>query len=295
MKFNYWFINITLLITSSYFQACSAVQVVDEDGNLIQLEKPAKRIISLAPSITELLFAINAGKQLVGVIEYSDFPPEAKTIPVIGRFDRLDIEKILELEPELVIGWKSGNPRAAIDQLRTLGLPVYLAELNDLPSISKQMENLSILAGTASEAKVTINTFNQTYESLVAEYSNRESVSVFYQIWDSPIISAGGNELINDIIELCSGENIFKYISRVAPKVSLEAVIIADPEVIVGSGVGITRPGWLNDWERWPSLKAVSEKNVYFIPPDLVQRQTPRTLIGTKEMCEHIDKARVGR
>ena len=278
---------------SLYSEAYCAIEVVDEDGNLIRLEKPARRIISLAPSVTELLFAIGAGSQVVGVIEYSDFPPEAKAVPVVGRFDLLDIERILELEPDLIIGWKSGNPRASIEQLKRLGLSVYLAELNDLPSISSQMVNLSKLAGTAEEAKEAINYFDQTYESLVTEYSNRESVKTFYQVWESPIITAGGKELMNDIIELCSGENIFKDIDQIAPKVSLEAVIIANPEVIIGSGAGLTKPEWLNDWEIWPSLKAVSEEHVYFIPPDLVQRQTPRTLIGTKQMCEHIDKARV--
>ena len=280
---------------SLYSEAYCAIEVVDEDGNLIRLEKPARRIISLAPSVTELLFAIGAGSQVVGVIEYSDFPPEAKALPVIGRFDLLDIERILELEPDLIIGWKSGNPRASIKQLKRLGLSVYLAKLNDLPSIPSQMVNFSKLAGTAEEAKEAINYFNQTYESLVTEYSNRESVKTFYQVWESPIITAGGKELMNDIIELCSGENIFKEIDQIAPKVSLEAVIIANPEVIIGSGAGLTRPEWLNDWEIWPNLKAVSGEHVYFIPPDLVQRQTPRTLIGTKQMCEHIDKARVDR
>ena len=278
---------------SLYSEAYCAIEVVDEDGNLIRLEKPAERIISLAPSVTELLFAIGAGSQVVGVIEYSDFPPETKTLQVVGRFDLLDIEKIIELEPDLIIGWKSGNPRTSIEQLKRLGLSVYLVELNDLPSISTQMESLSKLAGTTIEAKEAINHFNQTYESLVTQYSNRESVRTFYQVWESPIITTGGKELMNDIIELCSGENIFNAIDQIAPKVSLEAVIIANPEVIIGSGVGLTRPEWLNDWESWPSLKAVSEEHVYFIPPDLVQRQTPRTLIGAKQMCEHIAKARV--
>ena len=293
MKLNFLELYLTFLALSLYSEAYCAIEVVDEDGNLIRLEKPAERIISLAPSVTELLFAIGAGSQVVGVIEYSDFPPEAKTLQVVGRFDLLDIEKILELEPDLIIGWKSGNPRTSIEQLKRLGLSVYLVELNDLPSISTQMESLSKLAGTTIEAKEAINHFNQTYESLVTQYSNRESVRTFYQVWESPIITTGGQELMNDIIELCSGENIFNAIDQIAPKVSLEAVIIANPEVIIGSGVGLTRPEWLNDWESWPSLKAVSEEHVYFIPPDLVQRQTPRTLIGTKQMCEHIAKARV--
>ena len=293
MKLNFLELYLTFLALSLYSEAYCAIEVVDEDGNLIRLEKPAERIISLAPSVTELLFAIGAGSQVVGVIEYSDFPPEAKTLQVVGRFDLLDIEKILELDPDLIIGWKSGNPRTSIEQLKRLGLSVYLVELNDLPSISTQMESLSKLAGTTIEAKEAINHFNQTYESLVTQYSNRESVRTFYQVWESPIITTGGQELMNDIIELCSGENIFNAIDQIAPKVSLEAVIIANPEVIIGSGVGLTRPEWLNDWESWPSLKAVSEEHVYFIPPDLVQRQTPRTLIGTKQMCEHIAKARV--
>ena len=293
MKLNFLELYLTFLALSLYSEAYCAIEVVDEDGNLIRLEKPAERIISLAPSVTELLFAIGAGSQVVGVIEYSDFPPEAKTLQVVGRFDLLDIEKILELEPDLIIGWKSGNPRTSIEQLKRLGLSVYLVELNDLPSISTQMESLSKLAGTTIEAKEAINHFNQTYESLVTQYSNRESVRTFYQVWESPIITTGGQELMNDIIELCSGENIFNAIDQIAPKVSLEAVIIANPEVIIGSGVGLTRPEWLNDWESWPSLKAVSEEHVYFIPPDLVQRQTPRTLIGAKQMCEHIAKARV--
>ncbi len=293
MKFNFLGIYVALLAVSFHSKAYGDIEVVDEDGNLIRLEKPAERIISLAPSVTELLFAIGAGSQVVGVIEYSDFPPEAKTLQVVGRFDLLDVEKILELESDLIIGWKSGNPRKSIEQLKSLGLSVYLVELNDLPSISSQMESLSKLAGTTKEAKEAINHFNQTYESLIAQYSNRESVRTFYQVWESPIITTGGRELMNDIIELCSGENIFKAIDQIAPKVSLEAVIIANPEVIIGSGVGLMRPEWLNDWEIWPSVKAVSEEHVYFIPPDLVQRQTPRTLIGTKQMCEHIDKARV--
>jgi iron complex transport system substrate-binding protein len=293
LKLNFLELYLTFLALSLYSEAYCAIEVVDEDGNLIKLEKPAERIISLAPSVTELLFAIGAGSQVVGVIEYSDFPPEAKTLQVVGRFDLLDIEKILELEPDLIIGWKSGNPRTSIEQLKRLGLSVYLVELNDLPSISTQMESLSKLAGTAVEAKEAINHFNQTYESLVTQYGNLESVRTFYQVWESPIITTGGKELMNDIIELCSGENIFKAIDQIAPKVSLEAVIIANPEVIIGSGVGLMRPEWLNDWEIWPSVKAVSEEHVYFIPPDLVQRQTPRTLIGTKQMCEHIAKARV--
>ena len=270
----------------------SAIEILDADGNLVRLDKPAERVISLAPSLTEILFAIGAAQRVVGVIEYSDFPPEAKTLPVIGRFDLLDIEKVLELEPDLIVAWKSGNPERSIEQLISLGLTVYLAELNDLPSISKQMKNISKLTGTEREASSAITNFNQTYASLIAEYSDRKLVKTFYQVWDMPIITAGGKDFINDIIKLCSGENIFKGINQIAPKVSLEAVIVANPEVIIGSGSDQTRPDWLDNWKRWPRIEAVSKQNLFSINPDLIQRQTPRILIGTKQMCEHINKAR---
>ena len=147
----------------------SAIEIFDADGNLVRLDKAAERVISLAPSLTEILFAIGAAQRVVGVIEYSDFPPEAKTLPVIGRFDLLDIEKIVELETDLIVAWKSGNPERSIEQLKSLGLTVYLAELSDLPSISRQMKNISELTGAEREASSAITDFNQTYKSLIAE------------------------------------------------------------------------------------------------------------------------------
>ena len=292
MNFKCLAFSIAVLTVCLPSVTLSAIEILDADGNLVRLDKPAERVISLAPSLTEILFAIGAAQRVVGVIEYSDFPPEAKTLPVIGRFDLLDIEKVLELEPDLIVAWKSGNPERSIEQLISLGLTVYLAELNDLPSISKQMKNISKLTGTETEASSALTNFNQTYESLIAEYSDRKLVKTFYQVWDMPIITAGGKDFINDIIKLCSGENIFKGINQIAPKVSLEEVIVANPEVIIGSGSDQTRPDWLDNWKRWPRIEAVSKQNLFSINPDLIQRQTPRILIGTKQTCEYINKAR---
>tara|TARA_B100001564_G_C20620793_1_gene662251 strand:- start:128 stop:1012 length:885 start_codon:yes stop_codon:yes gene_type:complete len=284
--------HLVFLIVALFSGTCGSIEIIDDDGHLIKLENPAERIISLAPSLTELMFAIGAGDKLKGVIEYSDFPLEAKSLPVIGRFDLLDVEKILELRPDLVIAWKGGSPKSSVEQLKKLGLTVYIAELNDLTSISIQMDKLSKLAGTANEARKSIREFNQTYESLVAEYSHRVAVKTFYQVWNNPLITVGGNELINDIIELCGGSNVFRNIKQIAPKVSVESVLVANPEVIISSGVTTVRPDWLDNWNHWPSLTAVSKQNLFFIPPDLVQRQTPRALVGAKEMCGYIDKAR---
>lgn len=269
-----------------------AVAATDDEGLVVQLAKPAQRIISLAPSLTELIYAAGAGAKLVGVIEYSDYPEAAKALPRVGRHDMLDMERILSLRPDLVVAWQSGNPRASVRRLRELGLTVYIAEPKHLESIPSHIERLAILAGTESIARPAIEDFRARLAALVNQYSNKVAISTFYQVWDKPLISAGGNELINDIISLCGGKNIFSDISLVAPKVSKEAVLVRDPLVIIASGVDIERPQWLDDWKNWPAVRAVANNNLFFVPPDLVQRHTPRALQGAEILCAQIDQAR---
>lgn len=269
-----------------------AAEIIDDDGQFVRLENPASRIISLAPSLTELVYAAGAGDKLVGVVDYSDYPPQADLLPVVGRFNLLDVERIVELQPDLIIAWRSGNPRSSISQLKNLGLTVYIAEPKNLTSIANHIYKLSVLTGTQEDAKSAIQEFNRTYEELRKKYSNRAKIKIFYQVWDKPIITVGGNELINDIIELCGGENIFKEIQLVAPKIDQESVLIRNPAVIIASGSNTERPKWLDDWKRWPDLTAVTEGNLFFIIPELLQRHTPRALIGATQMCTYIERAR---
>ena len=281
-----WIVDLLLISFSG------AAEIIDDEGNLVRLEKPAERIISLAPSLTELVYAAGAGSRLIGVVEYSDYPASADSLPVVGRFDGLDIERILELKPDLIVAWQSGNPKSSITQLKNLNLKVYVAEPKNLSSIASHIEKLSVLTGTESRAQIAIQEFNSIYGELKREYNNKSKVKVFYQLWDRPIITVGGNELINDIIELCGGENIFGDLPQLAPKIDQESVLIRNPKVIVASGSNTERPQWLDEWKLWPQLTAVAEENLYFIIPELLQRHTPRALLGTRQMCEYIDQAR---
>lgn len=269
-----------------------AVAAIDDEGSLVQLAAPAKRIISLAPSLTELIYAAGAGDKLVGVIAYSNYPEAAKSLPVVGQHDMLDMERILALRPDLVVAWLSGNPRASVLRLKEWGLNVYIAEPKNLESIPSHMERLAILAGTESIANPAVENFRSKLRALDHQYRNKAAVRTFYQVWDKPLISAGGNELINDIISLCGGKNIFSDIDRVAPKVSKEAVLVRDPMVIIASGMDIERPEWLDDWRNWPAVNAVANNKLFFVPPDLVQRHTPRALQGAEIICAQIDLAR---
>ena len=290
------FLFVTAFVFSiNTLEANSEVEVRDDEGTLITLKTPAQRIVSLAPSLTELIYAAGAFEKLVGVAEYSDFPPAAKELPIVGRFDILDIERIVQLNPDLVVAWQSGNPRTSVNRLRKLGLPVYIAEPKSLASIPFHIERLALLAGTKLRAEESINGFRQKLKALHNQFSHQSPVTTFYQVWDVPLITAGGNELIDDIIRLCGGRNVFANIKRVAPKVSREAVLERNPEVIIASGMDIERPEWLDDWLRWPSINAVANNNLFFVPPELVQRHTPRALQGAAQICSQLDQARQPR
>ena len=290
------FLFVTAIVFSiNTLEANSEVEVRDDEGTLITLKTPAQRIVSLAPSLTELIYAAGAFEKLVGVAEYSDFPPAAKELPIIGRFDILDIERIVQLNPDLVVAWQSGNPRTSVNRLRKLGLAVYIAEPKSLASIPFHIERLALLAGTKLSAEETVNSFRHKLEALNDQFSHQSPVTTFYQVWDVPLITAGGNELIDDIIRLCGGRNVFANIKRVAPKVSREAVLERNPEVIIASGMDIERPEWLDDWLRWPSVNAVANNNLFFVPPELVQRHTPRALLGAAQICSQLDQARQSR
>jgi len=281
-----------LLATLGISQTVFSIEVYDDEGSLVQLDGSAERIISLAPSLTELLYAAGAGDKIVGVVEYSDYPFAAQALPIIGRYDMLDMEKILQLQPDLVVAWQSGNPRASVNRLRELGLTVYIAEPKRLESIPSHIQRLATLAGTEKIAEEVIKDFQTKLATLSENYRTKTPIRTFYQVWDRPLISAGGNELINDIIELCGGVNIFADIELLAPKVSVESVLIRNPQAIVASGMDIERPEWLDEWLKWEQLSAVSTSSLFFVPPELLQRHTPRALVGAQRMCEQIDMTR---
>ena len=282
-------LSLSLSLTHSRLIAAEAY---DDEGNLISLPSPAMRIISLAPSLTEILYAAGAGTKIVGVVEFSDFPRDARNLPIVGRHDSLDLEALLALQPDLVLAWQSGNPRAEINRLRELGLKVYVAEPRDLGAVASHLDRVGALAGTSDIASRASANYRRKLRDLRTRFSQRKPVRTFYQVWNRPLITVGGRELINDMISVCGGSNIFGELSRIAPKVSVESVLSRDPQVIIASGMDQGRPEWLNSWRDWTNLSAVKEDKLFFIPPDLMQRYTPRALDGAQRLCAQIDSVR---
>ena len=278
-----------LLLTTS---ATAAISVVDDAGRTVTLTKPAQRIVSLAPHATELLFAAGAGKSVVGVVRYSDFPAAARQVPVVGDFGALDMETLLSLQPDLIVAWQSGNPAAAIERLLKFNIPVFMSEPRQLEQIATNLERLGVLAGGETPANVASAEFRAQLKQLRANYSGKAPVTVFYQIWDRPLITLNREHMISAVLELCSGKNLFAALPVIAPQVSIEAVLAANPDAIIASGSAMSEDHGLGQWARWPSLRAVRNKQVYFVEPDLIQRSTPRILLGAREICEALDRAR---
>lgn len=285
-------LGILALFLSLFAGPVAAVSVTDDVGRRVTLDEPARRIVSLAPHTTELLFAAGAGDRVVGAVAHSDYPPEAASIPRVGGYSRLDYERILSLSPDLVIAWASGNERAAIDRLRTLGLTVYVSEPRHIADISKAMRRFGRLAGTEETASAAARAFDQRHRRLRERFADRPDIGVFYQIWKDPLMTVNGEHLIARVIQLCGGHNVFADLATLAPTIGVEAVIEADPEVIVASGMGNERPQWLDDWRQWPSIDAVQRGNLYFVPPQLIQRHSPRILDGAERLCGQLDEAR---
>lgn len=283
---------VSLLCTLVILPVRAEIVVTDVGGTRIRLAVPAKRIVSLAPHITELLYAAGAGGQVVGNVEYGDYPPAAKAVAKVGGYSRLDLEAIVALKPDLIMGWQSGNAPTAVARLRAMGLTVHLSQSNRIEDISGELERIGKLAGTETVANAAAAAFRQRHARLAARYSQRPPVAVFYQIWKQPLMTVNREQIISDAIHLCGGRNVFAALPILAPTVTVEAVIAANPEAIVASGMGDSRPEWLDDWRRWTTLNAVAGDNLYFIHPDLIQRHTPRILDGAEQLCVHLETVR---
>ena len=275
--------------------AAAEIRVTDDSGRSLTLQQPAQRIISLTPHMTELLFAAGAGGHIVGTVEYSNYPPAAQRITRIGDSAQLDLERILALRPDLVVVWQYGNAQRQLDKLLRLGIPVYYNEPRRLADIARAIEQLGRLAGTEAVALPAARAFVTRAAALRERYAGRAQVTLFFQIWDQPLMTISGAHLISDVIRLCGGRNVFAELPLLTPQVPTEAVLAADPEVIGGVTAEAGQAGNLAAWTQWPRLQAVARGNLFVIDSDLISRNTPRILEGAQQLCEHLAAARARR
>lgn len=272
--------------------AFATITVIDDIDRNVILQKPAKRIISLAPHITESLFAAGAGENIIATVSYSDYPEAAKKIPRVGGYPTFDIERILALKPDLIIAWASGNNAQQLDKLRSLGLTIFMSEPRSPQDVANTIKRFGLLAGTSEVADKAYDNFMQHYQSLKKHFSNKEKIKVFYQFWNKPLMTVNGKHLISDVIRICGGVNVFSDLRSLSASVSLEAVLATDVEVIILGSQKNNKTLWLEEWRSWKKLAAVKNQQIYYIDPDLLNRAGPRVLLGADKLCATLDKAR---
>ncbi|MGB9108697.1 MAG: cobalamin-binding protein [Telluria sp.] len=274
-------------------QARAAVTVKDDDGKLVTLQKPAQRVISLAPHVTELLFAAGGGSHVVGVVAYSDFPDDAKKIPQIGSNREVDLERIMALKPDLIVVWRHGSSERQIEMVRKLGVPMFHSEPQTLDAIADSVARLGQLMGTESVAAAAAAELRSQLAGLRSRYANRPTVRAFYQVWDKPLYTLNGKHIVSDALRLCGGENIFAKLPVTAPVVSVEGVLQENPEAIFATAE--KNYGGVSMWKPYGTLLAVRNDNLFTIDGNLLNRAGPRMIPGAAMLCEKLEQARQHR
>jgi len=284
-----------LLLWAVFGHAAFAEPIVlsDDRGVQLSLPHPAQRLVAAAPNLAELVAAAGAASRLVGVVRFSDYPPRLARLPQVGDASGLDIEGILALRPDLVLAWKSGNRPADIARLESLGLKVFVSEPAVLEDVARVLRDIGVMAGTESAAQQAAHEFEQKLARLARPDPGSRAVRVFVQIWDQPLMTVNGQHLISDVLRRCGGSNVFADLRSLAGPVSIEAVLAADPQVIIATGVP-QRFDPARYWARAPGLVAVSAGRVYLLHPDWITRATPRVLVGMRAVCDWLDGSKPG-
>jgi iron complex transport system substrate-binding protein len=282
---------IPLLVCQSV--QAQPVQATDARGATVRLAHPAQRIITLAPNLTELVFASGAGERLAGVARHSDFPPAARRLPVVSDAVQFDLERMLVLRADLVLAWQGGTPPDAIARLERAGLPVFVAAAADLDDIARNITVIAQLSGTTAAGATARAAFDADLRALRGRRNEGIPVRVFYEIWDRPLMTVNHAHLISQIITLCGGSNVFADLRPLTPEVSREALLAARPEIVLGGSSADSPEAFSARWAALPP--PFNSWPARHLPPDLMQRPTPRIIDGARQVCAHLDAVRAAR
>ena len=273
---------------------------VDDSGRSVAFERPAERVVTLAPSLTELVFAAGGGAALVGTTALSDFPAAARRVTRIGDAVRLDVERVLALKPDLVVVWQRGATSRELAQLEGAGIRLFQLEPRRLDDVPRAVERLGVLLGHEAVARQAADDLRRRLDRLRADHATATPVSVFYQVWQQPLMTINDSHLIGDVIRLCGGRNVFASLAVLVPVISTEAVIAADPEAIFTASESSASAAWRRapeaaafaTWRGHESLAAVRRGTMYTFNGDAISRQGPRIVDGAEAVCAALDDAR---
>jgi iron complex transport system substrate-binding protein len=285
-----------LVVAAAIFAAppVGALELRDDRGTLVRLAAPARRIVSLAPHLTEIAYAAGAGDRLAGAARFSDYPARALALPQVGDAARVDLERIIALQPDLVLAWRTGNQAGDIERLERLGYAVWVSEPSRLGDVARLIRGVGELAGTAAVAEQAAHAFETELAALRDRYGARTRVRAYYEIWHHPLMTVNGRHVISDVIALCGGQNVFAQARSLTPAITLESVIAARPQAILGGGSADDADSFSARW-RSVTVGGLNRIPAYFVHPDAIQRTTPRLIDGARIICRDLDRVREGK
>lgn len=286
-------LNLLLALVATV-SACQPPAAGDNEPGTANGAAPTNlRIVSLAPHLAELVFAVGAGDLLVGVTAYTDYPERAAALPQVGDAFAIDQEQLAVLRPDLLLAWKSGTPVHVVDELRKRGYRVETIETRGIEDVGSALERLGRLTGHDSQASQAATAFRQGMRTLAERYRESEPLTVFYQVSSRPLYTVNGDHYVSELISLCGGRSIFAELGNLAPLVDVEAVLARDPEVLLASDD--SEEDAFSVWQRWPDLAANRYGNYFFLPANEIGRATPRLLQAGETLCEALEVARSHR
>lgn len=279
--------------------AAEPVVLIDDLGNEIRLAAPPRRIVSLAPHATELLFAAGLGERVVAVDPDSDHPPAARALPRVGALPEPPVERLLTLRPDLVVAWAPAVRPGFVERMSRLGLPVFVSDPRTLDSVAASLVRFGQLRGNAAAGSEPAGSnaapadqaaarFTNALAALRARWAGREPVSVFVQIWSDPLITITDRDIIGDAIAACGGVNVAAALPGAAPRIDVERVLAAAPRLVVATD----SPDSAARWRRLGVLRPEGPARFAHLDPVVLQRPGPRILEAVEALCREIDAAR---
>nr|WP_314477908.1 cobalamin-binding protein [uncultured Pseudomonas sp.] len=239
------------------------------------------RVVSLAPSMTEIMLELQADDLLVGVLDGGERPPALRALPSVGRHGQLDVERLLSLRPDLLLLWPGSVPPAQRDQLKRLGIGTFSAEPHGIDQLIGQIEDIAKRVGRADQGHRYAQLLRTRLLGLRQQYRRDRPLQVFYQVWDRPLYTLGGQQVISDALAVCGARNVFADLGPAAPQVSVESVLARDPDVILAA-----EPAQLASWKAWPTLRAVAQDGLLVVPDKGIERPSGQMIEATARLCE---------
>ena len=279
-----------VLILGLALPAGASVSLTDDLGRKVELAEPARRIVTLAPFLTELVYAAGAGGRLVGVSEHSDYPPEATVLPKVASAVAVSLEQVASLRPDLVLAWRDTIRSTDLERFAALHIPVFVTQARSLGDVPRLLDAVSRLAD--GSAALAVATYREKLSAARALRAGKPRIGVFLEIWHLPLTTIAGAHWMNEALEICGAENVFADLAGVAPVVSWETVYARDPAAIVGAGSDASEARFREQWEARPTLTAVKKGWLVYVNADTIQRPTVRLADGVMQLCEGLNRLR---